>query len=376
MTLIDNYAKIAIEILQLHIESLGFKPVVHFELEGGYVGTSENANAHSIDFAMANLELDSYDLQGEIKPEFWPCQWEWASKFEGQSPLKAANNLARAIKHIPKVLKNHGASAVFIRPVIWNGAHGRIASASQNIPEDNNLPVHVPNSIQINVSALNAQNENAIPIDGLGEILQNCFLRTSRKCCLLYSPEAEAFERFGLKKNYNLEKELSSPQDISGGHQGSIALYKEFGKHNQKMGEKSIIYGENGEEIMVSYDWKPLSRVEHRLGSASLQYNPFVNTVFALANLSDAIMINSKAHKPYWTSEEQNFELPTSLLDAYELFEQSNWFESKINEVAKFASDYKLSKSKTIGFKNLGTLLKNEILQSKLYDNLCSRQIP
>ncbi|KAF0185871.1 MAG: hypothetical protein FD163_539 [Hyphomonadaceae bacterium] len=365
--MLDKYAKIAIEILQLQIQSFGFTPIVHFELEGGYKSSNETPYSHSLDFVAANLALDKYGLQGELKPEFWPCQWEWASKFENQTPLRAAENLAKAIKIIPSILCKHGAKEVFIKPVLWNGAYGRIASPSQNIPDDNNLPVHVPNSIQINVSALNAQNENAIPMDGLGEVLQNRFLRTSRDCCLLYSPESEAFERFGLKKNYGLEKELSSPHDISGGHQGSIALYKEVGKHNQKLGEKSIVYDENGEEIMVSYDWKPLSRVEHRLGSASLHYNAAVNTVFALANLSDAIMFNSGVFDRNFVDESGDFELPKSLFggdeSAYALFEHGVWFENKINAVAQYALQNNLHQSDEIIVKNLGTLLKKEILK-------------
>lgn len=363
--MLDKYAKLAIEILQLQIQSFGFTPIVHFELEGGYKSSNEKSNSHAIDFAAANLELDTYGLQGELKPEFWPCQWEWASKFEDQTPLRAAENLAQVMKIIPLILCKHGAKEVLIKPVFWNGAYGRIASPSQNISADNNLPVHVPNSIQINVSALNAQNENAIPIGRLGEDLQNCFLKTSRECCLLYSPETEAFERLGLKKNYGLEKELSSPHDISGGHQGSIAFYKEIGKHNQKLGEKSIVYSENGEEIMVTFDWKPLSRVEHRLGSASIHYNPFLNTVFALANLSDAILINSNGSNTGPSNE--NRELPTSLYgnndSAYDLFEQSTWFERKINYVAQYAIQNYLYKGDEVNFENLGTLLKTEILK-------------
>ncbi|KAF0092725.1 MAG: hypothetical protein FD128_2850, partial [Hyphomonadaceae bacterium] len=76
--MLDKYAKIAIEILQLQIQSFGFTPIVHFELEGGYKSSNETPYSHSLDFVAANLALDKYGLQGELKPEFWPCQWEWA----------------------------------------------------------------------------------------------------------------------------------------------------------------------------------------------------------------------------------------------------------------------------------------------------------
>jgi len=365
MGIISRYARLAIGILEAQIEAMGFTPVVHFELEGTYAMNGAKAHRHVLDFDAVNAELAAHPIQGLIKPEFWPCQWEWASQFEGQGPLKTAADLEAAMKIIPVILLRHGCDEVFIRPVMWNGVQGKMAAGSRKIFGPNESPVHIPNSIQVNISALNRQDENAIPENGLGERLQECLLKTSYECCLLYSPEEEAFERLSLKKKYDLALELSSPQDISGGHQGSIALYKELGKHNQKIGETPQLYDAESNVVATTQDWRPLSRVEHRLGSASLHYNPYANVAFALANLSDAIMLTQGDFTHLaMMPKETHTELPASLFGdkgAYALFRDSTWFEGKLNACADYARTERLLPTEAAPA-NIGGMLKKAML--------------
>jgi hypothetical protein len=199
----------------------------------------------------------------------------------------------------------------------------------------------VPNSIQINISATNRQGINALPDSNLGEWLQHHLLETSYECCLLYSPEQEAFSRLSLKQDYDLHDELSSPCDLSGGYQGSIALYKEKGKHNQFLGEY--------DSLKKIYHWQPLSRVEHRLGASSQNYNAYLNCAYALANLSDALVSYQEKKSMHHFGSKK---LPSSFMHAYEIFEQGEWFETCFNQLSHNSSQ-----------PHLGTLLKLEILK-------------
>ena len=379
--LISEYAKLAVEVLQRQLAQRGYKPHVHFELEGGYVpqSSTHRAGHDTLDFDTINQVLAGMSIQGQLKPEYWRYQWEYVSVFQGQSPLKVASDLESVIKILPTLLKKNGADEVYIKPVIWNGDRGRLAPDCDSVFSADIKPVHVPNAIQINISAVDMNNENVIPNHGVGERLQRCLLDTSYECSLLYLPEQEAFDRLRLKEQFGLSRELCSPNDLSGGHQGSIALYKEKGKHNQLMGDIPLLYDSKLNVIASRQEWRPLSRIEHRLGASSKLFNPYVSTVFALANLSDALTASSKnidqmdgqrmvASKcdvngmPH--TESNSRKLPDSLysrgdkLGAVELFERGMWLENKINQCVKETRSDKIDRIPA----DLGSLLKQAIL--------------
>ena len=89
--------KQAIVLLQDYLNHLGFKAQIHFELEGCYK-IPENSKA--IDLISINHRLAVLNIDGEIVNEYWKNQWEYVSLFNGQSPLKEAENLQRAIHHL------------------------------------------------------------------------------------------------------------------------------------------------------------------------------------------------------------------------------------------------------------------------------------
>ena len=330
MTKINGLAIAAIRILQQHISHFGYTPRVHFELEGGYRRRHPDT---PIDYTAINRELAAMGILGELKPEYWLNQWEYVSLFEGQTPLEEAHYLARSMDCLPHLLTCHGASEVVIRPVLWEGDQGRLQAGCANIFSLDKRPVHIPNAVQVNIS-VEKDGINQIPRNHFGERLQQQLIETSYECCLLYLPDEEGYQRLKLKDDFDLDAELSSPHELSGGHQGSIALYKDKGKHNQPLGLEPLVLDRDSQVIATSCDWHKLSRIEHRLGAASNDYNPYVNVAFALANVVVAIGNHEKG-QPLTEAPLRN--LPEYLFSqddhcgAFELFASSRWFARSIN---------------------------------------------
>jgi hypothetical protein len=363
--------KQAIVLLQDYLNHLGFKAQIHFELEGCY---KIPPNSKKLDLNSINHRLALLDIDGEVVNEYWKNQWEYVSLFNGQSPLKEADNLVRAIHHLPRIFAQHGITETLIKPVVWSGDQGKLALGSSDIFTTDTRAVHIPNAIQVNVSVLNGQGVNIISKDGFGEYLQQCFLQTSKACSLLYLPEEEAFERLKLKLDYGLSAELCSPCDISGGHQGSIALYKELGKHNQQMGEEMVLIDQYSKTLVTEQNWKKTARIEHRLGASSTSYNPHANVLFSLMNIVDAIEVYiQQSCVSDFSSSLQTIELPESLYNRYqkgsdgakdslgaiELFIRCPWFSERINKVQQFMHIINSDSSESA---HLGDLIKQQIL--------------
>jgi hypothetical protein len=366
----------AIILLQNHIKKLGFTPVIHFELEGCYQ-LDVNIKKFSLNYQRINRQLANSGIDGELVPEYWSNQWEYVSLFNGQSPLKEAENLSQALKCLPRLFAEQGIYKTLIKPVVWAGDKGKLANGSGDIFTTETRDVHIPNAVQMNISALDREGNNIIIDGGFGEYLQQCFLDTSLNCSLIYLPEEEAFERLALKSKYGLAAELCSPIDISGGHQGSIALYKEVGKHNQAMGEEPLLYDHNNEILVSQQNWQKTARIEHRIGASSIQYNAYFNIIYALLNLIDALEVYKGNNcRRLLRKEAHQQDLPLSLYDnnltadtgAISLFESDNWFSESLNKL----SGQSLGRNEIIGQSKLGDKLKQMILapyQQKLILN-------
>lgn len=335
----------AITLLQNYLDCLGYRAQLHFELEGCYqLVNAVGAKGQRLNYDLINHHLRQLDIDGEIVSEYWRNQWEYVSLFNGQSPLKEAENLCKAMEKIPQLMPTlyaqQGVVRTLIQPVVWCGDKGKLAYDSAQIFSHDTRAVHIPNAVQLNVSVVNAKAENLIAAAGFGEYLQHCFLHTSLACCLFYLPEEAAFERLTLKTRYGLSQELCSPIDISGGHQGSVALYKERGKHNQKMGEVPLLYDQYNRVLSRQQNWQKTARIEHRLGAASLHYNPYLNILYGLLNIVDAVHAyeqnNELVAKPFTP-----ITLPVSLhsseqeIGAIDLFAQDTWFSHSLNTVQK-----------------------------------------
>lgn len=356
----------AIVLLQNHIKQLGFTPVIHFELEGCFQ-VDRKSKHFSLNYQRVNRQLANAGIDGELVPEYWNNQWEYVSLFNGQSPLKEADNLSQALTLLPRLFAEQGVNKTLIKPVVWAGDKGKLAVGSGDIFTTETRAVHIPNAVQINISATDSEGNNIIIERGFGEYLQQCFLDTSLSCCLIYLPEEEAFERLMLKSKYGLAAELCSPIDISGGHQGSIALYKEVGKHNQAMGEVPFLYDHNNEVLISQQNWKKTARVEHRLGASSIQYNAYYNIIYALLNLIDALEVYKlDGCRRLLRTQTHMQNLPCSLYDntsteklgAISLFENEHWFSERLNTLSALS----IKANTPWGQPKLGDKIKQSIL--------------
>lgn len=328
--------RLVISRQQQVIAQLGFKAVLHFELEG-CVEFAANAD-RKLNLARINQQLRQLGIAGELVNEYWRGQWEYVSLFHGQSPLQEADNLYQVMYLLPKWFKQQGVSKTLIKPVVWHGDNGQMMATSRTVMSAVGRSVHIPNAVQINLSANNQAGDNIIPEKQFGEYLQARLLATSYACSLLFLPEQEAFERLALKTRYGLQAELCSPNDLSGGHQGSIALYKQWGKHNQALGQQTLVLDHCAKPLIVNNNWQQTARVEHRLGASSERYCPYWNVMFALANLIDSLQayVHDQCHQ-YLSMHMAQSQLPSSLddsekgLGAKTLFAQETWLTNHIN---------------------------------------------
>ncbi|ASP46455.1 hypothetical protein [Cognaticolwellia beringensis] len=358
MNSLNRLSEAIIFSLQDYINKRGFRALIHFELEGCY----QKPIGKKIDYKQVNTQLLALGIDGELVAEYWSNQWEYVSIFNGQSPLKEAQNLHRAIYLLPKLFAEQGVTKTLIKPVVWAGDYGKLAAGCENIFSGEHRAVHIPNAVQINVSVQDLIGNNLLVSSSFAECLQQNFLRTSLACCLIYLPEEEAFERLALKSKYGLAEELCSPVDISGGHQGSIALYRDIGKHNQKMGVEPLIYDDKNNVIISENNWHKTSRIEHRLGASSEHYNPYLNVIFALLNVIDAI--DDGEHNEHVKSEEYG-QLPSSLHDqqhnagAITLFANNDWFSRSIDKALSATNDQSENNTQT----STGQLLKDNYLK-------------
>lgn len=361
MNKFNRLAEQVIASLQRYIGEKQYRAIIHFELEGCY---QKPANV-TIDYGQINQQLAQLGIDGEVVDEYWNNQWEYVSLFNGQSPLKEAQNLQRVISLLPKLFAAQGVKKTLIKPVIWAGDTGKLAIGCNNIFSGDSRAVHIPNAVQINVSVQDESGNNLLVTGDFALRLQQRFLQTSLAACLIYLPEEEAFERLELKSKYGLAGELCSPVDISGGHQGSIALYRDIGKHNQKMGVEPILYDDKNNVLLSENNWHKTARIEHRLGASSEQYNAYLNVIYALLNIVDTIDLSKEEQEQ--SLSKQNFgQLPSSLFDqngqegAISLFANSHWFSEGIDKVMAATNEQFIDNDRS--GKSVGQLLKTYYL--------------
>jgi len=239
------------------------------------------------------------------------------------------------------LFRYHQIGQVLIKPVVWFGDKGKLAPECDNIFSTDTRAVHVPNAIQLNVSVWRGQ-ENLLARQPFGENLQQVLMSRSQACSLLFLPEEEAFLRIALKSHYGLHNELCSPDEISGGHQGSVALYRKRGKHNQPMGKTTLVVDQHNHTLKSTNNWQSTTRIEHRLGASSVFYNPYINIIFALLCVLEALdlegsdiqrtkLLQEKARLPNSLFDQQNSTGGDVKYGAISLFSQDLWFAQAID---------------------------------------------
>lgn len=361
---------LVIEHLTQKIQVRGYRPVLHFELEGVFEYSSGRKPLTNFD--VINNELERKGIDGVIVDEYWANQWEYVSLFNGQSPLKEAKNLANVFHILPKLVKPLGVERVLFNPVVWSGDRGRYVAGSAAIFANDNRPVHIPNAIQINISLEDTEGRNVVATSTVGEWIQYQLLCTGRTNCVLFLPEQDAFERIKLRTQYGLSAELCSPYSLTSGHQGSIALYKQIGKHNQPLGIEPQVLGADNQILSYTVNWHKTARVEHRLGATSNFYDPFVNVIYILMNVLEALTEYEKdttqLPPPFnevclpehlvsgaWRDGyADNAKDADDGLDAVTLFRADDWFETVLNVLCMDSKEHAL-----IG---AGTRIKRQVM--------------
>jgi hypothetical protein len=328
---IKQIARPILRLIETHLQTLGFTPHIHFEMEGT---CTLRENQKELDFNSINIFLKKNKVLAKLKPEYWKDQWEWESLFLGQLPTKTSDDLEYSLAYLPLILLCHGAQKVEVRPVSWALTQHKKITGSTAILDPNPSTMHIPNSIQLSISASQHDGSNALLYNNLGEILQDCLIRTTKGCSLFFCPEEESFQRLSLKRRFNLHTDLSSPEDISGGTKGSIAYYRKYGKHDQLLGITPRLYNSHGEIITYSSSWERNARIEHRIGSTSKNYKPHLTALYALINLCQAIDITRGIDSKSSLPKEEN-QLPTSLYSpegAIALLQKDSWFFNKLHQ--------------------------------------------
>ena len=111
---------------------------------------------------------------------------------------------------------------------------------------------------------------------------------------MFFIPNQEALDRLFLRKEHDLAQELMCPDDISGGQQGSVACYREYGKKNQA--NDKVSDNTNCHYLIKKHkhNWQQNCRIEFRLASASPAYNISLHILFIMFNILHFSIISKK----------------------------------------------------------------------------------
>ena len=117
---------------------------------------------------------------------------------------------------------------------------------------------------------------------------------------------------------------------------------------------------------MCIRDRHKTARIEHRLGASSEHYNPYLNVIFALLNVIDAIDETTISGAQ---AQNENGQLPSSLYDmdntlgAISLFANSEWFSRSIDQVICKTSFNIEDLNLNLNFNNASELTVGQLLQ-------------
>jgi hypothetical protein len=127
------------------------------------------------------------------------------------------------------------------------------------------------------------------------------------------------------------------------------------------MGVEPLLYDDKNNVILSQKNWHKTARIEHRLGASSEHYNPYLNVVFALLNVIDAIddvnISITQQNKDYGQLPRSLYDMPNHL-GAISLFENNDWFSRSIDQALSATS---FNMENTTGY-TAGQLLQRQYL--------------
>ena len=135
------------------------------------------------------------------------------------------------------------------------------------------------------------------------------------------------------------------------------------------MGEEPILYDKYNQVLSVQQNWQKTARIEHRLGAASSDYNPYLNVIYGLLNVVDAVEAYEDNHyssPPYFAPTPLPQSLITDKLDenglgAIDLFKASSWFSQGLNTIEEKCTGLKANDALDCPIR-LGDIIKEMIL--------------
>jgi len=295
---------------------------INIEAEGGYRINESNFDENNF-YNQTNQRIRNLNINARIKPEFWANQWEYESDFQISNVNKVLQDYDKFLDNLNEIFEPQ--TPIF-EPILFDWQKTKEGKS-----------VHIPNSVQLNLS-LWKDNKNFLVDKDFACLLQNLLIENSINNLIFFIPNQAALDRIFLRNEYDLWEELSSPNDISGGNQGSIGCYLELNKKNQP-NTKEGFFNE------YKNNWHERARIEFRLASSSLNYNIYLHTFFVMIITFEAILTYQETSKNIPNNNSYNIPrvFADDGVDSLKLrFLKGNFFEEKLNFFKKYLNEEKL----------------------------------
>ena len=292
---------------------------INIEVEGGYKINESNFDENHF-YNKINQAIKSFNINARIKPEFWKNQWEYESDFQVGKVNNVLQDYDKLLDNLNKIF---APQTPIFEPILYDWQQTEVGKS-----------VHIPNSVQINLS-LWKENQNLLVDKNFAYFLQNLLIENSINNLIFFIPNQAALDRIFVKDEYDLKEELSSPNNISGGNQGSVACYLELDKKNKP----NTIDGVFNED---KNNWYERARIEFRLASSSLNYNIYLHTFFVMIIALEAVLKYQKNSQT--KAIENSYEIPRAfagddLESVKSRYEKGNFFEEKIDSFKKYLNE-------------------------------------
>ena len=315
---------------------------INIEAEGGYKINENNFDENHF-YNKINQEIKNLNISARIKPEFWSNQWEYESDFQVSNVNNVLQDYDKLLNNLNKIF---APQTPIFEPILYDWQKTNAGKS-----------VHIPNSVQLNLS-LWKNNKNLLVDKNFAYFLQNLLIENSIDNLIFFIPNQAALDRIFVKDEYDLCEELSSPNNISGGNQGSIACYLELDKKNKPNTVDGFFNDEKN-------NWQERARIEFRLASSSPNYNIYLHTFFVMIIALEATLRYKENNKTIPINNSYNIPriFSDDALDSIESrYEKENFFKEKIDFFKKNLSEEQflfLAKSFELAKNSLDNFIKS-----------------
>ncbi len=338
--MLNSELKEIINLVEEILKQRQLKISINIEAEGGYKINESNFDENNF-YNKINQTIKSLNIKARIKPEFWKNQWEYESDFQVSNVNNVLQDYDKFLDNLNKIF---APQIPIFEPILYDW---------QKTEEGKS--VHVPNSVQLNLSVWK-ENKNLLTDKNFAYFLQNLLIENSIKNLIFFIPNQAALDRIFVKDEYDLKEELSSPNNISGGNQGSIACYLELNKKNKP----NTIDGFFNDD---KSNWHERARIEFRLASATYDYDIYLHVFFVMIITLEAILKYQENNKIL--PNNNSYSIPRIFADddldsIKSRYENVDFFKEKINFFQKEINQQQFLLLNKV-FLKVQNFLKNEI---------------